>query len=127
MDVQLASWSILYGHGQDFRLEARAAACLAGNPSHECANAIARKLALRFRIKPLHLRDESFEWPGCFLLAVAAKAHLYRLVAGAEVKRFLELLGQLCERHVFIDLKMSDERALQIPVVRLHPFRAETP
>jgi hypothetical protein len=125
MNVQLARLSIFDRDRENLRLQPRSVACLTRDTPHKSADAIACKLALRFLIKALHLRHQSFERP--LVLTVAPEFHLDRLIARAEVKRFLERLWQLSEGHVLIDSKMLYERALQIAVVSLHPFRAAPP
>ena len=65
VNVQFASLGIFDRDRENFRLEPCAVARLAGLARHERANAIARELALRLFVKPLHLRNEPFERPRC--------------------------------------------------------------
>ena len=128
VNIQLAPLGILDGDRKNFRLQARAVASLARHARHEGADAIARKLALGFLVKPLHLRNEPFERPrrlGRF--TVAARVHLNRLIARAVVERLLERLGQIRKRNVVVDREVFHERALQTPVIGLHRFGAATP
>ena len=99
MNIQLAPVGILDRDRQNFRLQPRAVAGLAGHARHERPDPIPRKLALRLLVKPLHLRHEPFERPGCLRrFAIAARADLDRLVPGSVIKRLLEVLRQIGER-----------------------------
>ena len=115
--------------GEDLRLQPRAVADRAGRAIHEGANAAAGKFAFRFLVEPLHLREQSFERPRRLGRgpAVAAEAHLDRLIARPEVKRLLEFLRQILKRDVFGDIEMPNERRLQPAIVGLHPFCAAPP
>ena len=75
----------------------------------------------------MHLRNQAFERLLDLVLAVASKIHLDRLIARPEIKRLLEFLRQFREWHVLSQAEVLHERALEIPVVSLHPFRAATP
>src|SRR3977135_2789618 len=85
---------------ENLRLEPGAVARLAGHARHERADAIARKLALRLFVKPLHLRNETFEWPrGLRRAPVRSEIHLDRLVARSVIGRLLKRLRQHGEGH----------------------------
>src|SRR6266481_4532143 len=128
MNIQFARMSIFKCDGENLRLEPGAATHFARLARHERADAIASELALSFCIEPLHLGNESFKRAGRFAgTAVTAETHLDWLIAGPEVKRFLKLLGQFGKRHVFINMKMFHERALQVTVVCLHSLRPPPP
>src|SRR4029077_1346674 len=121
MNIRLASMSILDGDGENLRFKPRAAAHFAWLTGHERSDAIASKLALSFFIEPVHLRNQPFKRARRFAGAtIPCETHLDWLIAGTKTERLLESLRQFGERHVFIDMKMFDERALQVAVVDLH-------
>src|SRR5260370_22163074 len=128
MNIRFASMSIFNGDGENLRFKPRAAAHFAWLTGHERSDAIASELALSFFVEPLHLRNQPFKRTRRFAGAIiASKTHLDWLIAGAKIERLLESLRQFGERHVFIDMKMFDERALQVAVVDLHSLRPASP
>src|SRR2546421_264570 len=128
MNIRFAPMSIFNGDGENFRFKPGAAAHFARLAGHEPTDAVASELALSFFIKPLHLGNKPFKRARHFARAtVTSETHLDWLMAGAKVEHFLESLRQFGERHVFIDMKMFHERALQVAVVCLHSLRPAPP
>ena len=114
-------------HSQNLRFKPCAATCFAPLAGHKCADAIARELALGLFIEPLHLGHESFKWLGNCFFDLVAGIHFNWLAVRAEVKRRFEFLGQVSIRHVFVQMEMFHERALQMTIVGPHPFGATSP
>jgi len=127
VNVQFALISIFDRNSEDFRLKPCSIAHLAGFARHERANAVTGEFALGFLIKPLHLRQESLEWLRNFLLSILGEAHFNRRPISAEVEGLFELLRQIAKRNVLIDMKMSYQRLLQMPVICLHPLCPASP
>ncbi len=113
MNVQFPSARIVDRHRQNFRFQPRAVTCLAGDARHERANPISRELAFRFRVKPFHLRHESFERPRRLRrFPVTADIDLDRLVARSVIERLFEFIRQLCERDRFVHPEVFHQRPL---------------
>ena len=101
---------------------------MARNARHEGANAIARKLALRFLIEALHLRNQSLERLCGFLaLPIRAETHPHRLVARAMNERRFELPRQIGVGQKLVHAEVLHERVLHRLVVGLHPLRSAPP
>src|ERR1051325_2130688 len=95
MNVQLAARSIFDGDAEDFRFEPGASADFAWHPRHERANPVSSEFAFGLVVKPLHLRDQSFErsfflvtGPG--FIGVTAEIHFDRRSICSEIEGLLE-------------------------------------
>ena len=127
MDVQFAVMSIFDRNRENLRFKSCAAAHFARLACHECANAVARELALGLLIKSLHLRNQTFKWLRDFLLAINAQAYPHRFAIRAEVKRIFKFIRQIGKRYVFINMEMFHQRQLQVAIIRLHSLRSAAP